>query len=244
MKTMMKLTAVFCSLLLQIGLFGQIEPPGTGDPVTLKSGSDMSKQKPVGSHVNSGTGLIGANTALGKESGLFFNDWSSGTVVLTDNTVITDHMLRYDIYHRQMQFAYNGDTAAFGKPEEVRSITFNHNTFVYEEFMCKDGKRKDYLEVLVEGDCRLLLYRCIQYKLVDECTIPGAENPKEEYYQIKKYFLSKNKKLAEPLPEQKNDVIEMLSDKGKDIKSFMQTNKTKLTDEQDLIKLVNFYNEN
>lgn len=244
MKTMMKITAVFCSLLLQIGLFGQVEPPGRGDPVTLKSGTDQSKQKPVGSHDNSGTGLMGSNSGLGKESGIFFNDWSPGTVVLTDNTVITDRMLRYDIYHRQMQFACKGDTAAFGKPEEVKTISFGNNTFVYDEFMCKDGKRKDYMEVLADGDCRLLLYRCINYKLVEECAIPGAESPKEEFYQTKKYFLSINKKLAEPLPEQKNEVIEMLSDKGKDIKSFMQTNKTKLTDEQDLIKLVNYYNGN
>jgi hypothetical protein len=244
MKTKMKITAILGSLLIQIYSFGQADPPGKGDPITIKSGSDLSEQRPVGSIDNSGTGLIGYTSGLGKESSLFFKDWLPGTVVLTDNKVITDRMLRYDIYHRQMQFAFNGDTAAFGKPEEVRSITFDHNTFVYDEFLCKDGMRKDYLEVLVNGDCRLLLYRCITYKLVEECTIPGAENPKEEYFQTKKYFLSKNNQVAVPFPTKKEDVIELLSDKGKDIKSFMQENKTKLTDEQDLIKLLNFYNMN
>jgi hypothetical protein len=143
-----------------------------------------------------------------------------------------------------MQFANKSDTGAFGKPEEVKSIKFEKNTFVYDEFMCRDGKRKDYLELLADGDCRLLLYRCITYKYVGECTIPGAENPKEEYFQTKKYFISKDEQVAIPLPENKHEVIEILSDTGKDIKSFMQENKTKLNDEQDLIKLVNYYNGN
>jgi hypothetical protein len=244
MKTIMKLCAIIGSLFFQIIVYGQIEHPGKGDPVSIKSGSGQSDQKPVGTKDNSGTGSMGISSSLGNESTLFFNDWSPGKVVLTDNTVITDRMLRYDIYHRQMQFASKGDTAAFGKPEEVKSITFENNTFVYDEFMCKDGKRKDYLELLIDGNCRLLLYRCISYKYVGECTIPGAENPKEEYFQTMKYFLSKNNQIAIPFPAKKEEVIELLSDKGKDIKSFMQENKIKLDSEQDIIKLVNYYNEN
>jgi hypothetical protein len=243
MKTMIKINAIICCFLLQIQVFGQTDPPDRQNPVTLKSGSGTLEHKPVGAVNNSGTGMYEQKYSLGKEGSLFFSDWSPGTVVLADKTVITDRMLRYDIFHRQMQFAVNGDTAAFGKPEEVNSITFEKNTFVYDEFLCKDGKRKDYLEVLVDGDCRLLLYRCIAYKYVGECAMPGAENPKEEYYQTKKYFISKDKNLAIPLPENKNDVIELLSDKNKDIKSFMKDNDIKLTREEDLIRLINNYNK-
>jgi hypothetical protein len=244
MKTTIIIPAI-CSLIL-IGNpdFAQLNPNEESNSVTLKSASNTPIERPVGSRDNSGSGLYGLKSDLGTEGSLFFNDWSPGTVILADNTVITDRMLRYDVYHRQMQFAYIGDTAAFGKPEEVKSIAFEKNTFIYDEFMCQEGKRKDYLELLVDGDCRLLLYRCISYKYVGECTIPGAENPKEKYYQTKKYFISKDENVAIPLPENKHEVIEILSDTGKDIKSFMQENKTKLNDEQDLIKLVNYYNGN
>jgi len=244
MKTLVKLLVIFCFILLQNKVFTQINPPGEQNTATLKSHTEQSTQRPVGSDNNSGTGMYESNSNLGKESGLFFNDWSPGTVVLTDNTIITDRMLRYDIYHRQMQFAYKGDTAAFGKPEEVKSIKFENNSFVYDELQCKDGKRKDYLEVLVDGASRLLLYRCITYKYVGECTIPGAENPKEEFFQTKKYFISKGKNAAVPVPEKKQEAIGLLSDTGKDIKSFILENNIKLNDEADLVKLVNYYNGN
>lgn len=243
MKTNVKLIAIFSCILIQIQMFSQVNPPAEQNTITLKSGSAISTQKPVGTTDNSGTGMYESTSSLGKESNLFFNDWSPGTVVLTDKTVITDRMLRYDIYHRQMQFAVKGDTAAFGKPEEVKSITFEKNTFVYDDFLCKDGQRKDYLEVLVDGYCRLLLYRCITYKYVGDCTIPGADNPKEEYYQTKKYFISKDRNVAVPIPESKNDVVKLFSDKNKDIKSFMRDNDIKLTHEEDLVKLVNYYNQ-
>jgi hypothetical protein len=244
MKTIIKFSATAVLFLFCFQLTGQQDPPETGTPVTIKSGHETPKQAPVGSPENSGTGIYGSNTSLGDKSALYFNDWSPGTVVLTDNTIITDRMLRYDIYHRQMQFAYNGDTAAFGKPEEVKSITFGEYTFVYDEFICKEGKRKDYLEVLAEGPCRLFVYRCINYKYVDDCAIPGAENPREEFYQAKKYLFSKNNEIATSMPENKNDVIELFSDKDLNIKKFIHENKIKLDDEQDLIKLVNYYNGN
>jgi hypothetical protein len=223
-------------------LFGQADSHEVQNSVTLKSPGHSSGQRPVGSVNNSGSGLYEPKYNLGIECSFLFNDWSPGTVVLTDKTVIADRKLRYDIYHRQMQFAVNGDTAAFGKPEEVKSITFEKNTFVYEEFLCKDGKRKDYMEVLVDGSCRLLLYRCISYKYVGECAIPGAENPREEYFLTKKYFISKHNDLAIPIPEKKNEVIALFSDTDKDIKSFVLKNNIKLSDEEGLINLVNYYN--
>jgi hypothetical protein len=243
MKTTIVISAICSIILISNPDFAQLNPNDVSNSVTLKSDSKTPVERPVGSMDNSGSGMPGLKSDLGKEGNLFFNDWSPGTVILADNTVITDRMLRYDIYHRQMQFAFNGDTAAFGKPEEIKSISFENNNFVFEEFMCPDGKRKDYLEVLVDGSCRLLLYRCIIYKYIVENAIPDDENSKDEYYQTKKYFISKDNKVPVQLPEKKNEVIELLSDTGKDIKTFMQENKIKLFDEQDLVRLVNYYNE-
>ncbi len=242
MKTKVKLFTLFCCLLIQFQLIAQLNPPGDQNTRTLKSGSDLSTQRPVGSAENSGSGIFEAKTNLGEESSIYFNDWSPGTVVLKDKSLITDRLLRYDIYHRQMQFILQHDTAAFGDPEEVESITFDNNTFVFDEFVCKDGNRKDYLELLVDGNCRLLLYRCISQKFIGTCNEVGSENTATQYYQTLKYFVSKNGSVAIPLPESKNEVVELLSDKNKDIKSFMKNNKIKLTDEADLKMLIGYYN--
>lgn len=242
MKTIVRFICL--CFLLQMQVYGQDDPPSSEHSYSTKFGTAPVGQEPVGSDDHSGLGIHSSVHSMGTEASLFFNDWSPATVVLKDKSMITDRMVRYDVYHRQMQFAFNGDTAAFGKPVEIESIKFEKNTFVYEDLMCKTGKRKDYMEVVTEGPCRLLLYRCITYKYVEDCAIPGAENPKTEYYQTNKYLVSKNHQAAAPIPEKKSEVIELFADTGKDIKSFMLKNNIKLNNEDDLIKLVNYYNGN
>ena len=243
MKTIVNIGFICLWFILQMQLYSQDDPPTAQNSYSAKFGTAPTNQKPVGSDDHSGLGIHSSTHSMGKEASLFFNDWSPATIVLKDKTIITDRMVRYDVYHRQMQFVLNGDTAAFGKPEEVESVKFEKNTFVYEEMNCKTGLRKDYMELIVDGPCRLLLYRCITYKYIEDCSIPGAENARKEYYQTDKYLISKNRQAAVPLPEKKSEVIELLSDSGKDIKSFMFKNEIKLNNENDLIKLVNYYNE-
>ena len=244
MKTIVNISFICLWFFLQMQLYGQDDPPTAQNSYSAKFGTAPTNQKTVGADDHSGTGIHSSVHGMWKEASLFFNDWSPATVVLKDKSIITDRMVRYDVYHRQMQFAFNGDTAAFGKPVEIESIMFEQNTFVYEDLLCKTGARKDYMEVIADGPCRLLLYRCITYKYVEDCTIPGAENPKTEYYQTNKYLVSKNNQAAIPVPEKKSEVIDLFSDTGKDIKTFLLKNKIKLNNEEDLIKLVYYYNEN
>ena len=43
-------------------------------------------------------------------------------------------LLRYDIYHQQIQFIRENDTLAFSKPEEVKCFIFDNRKFVYADF--------------------------------------------------------------------------------------------------------------
>lgn len=179
---------------------------------------------------------------FGTPSSIYFNDWAEGKVILKDKTVYEDWLLRYNIQTQQMLFIAEGDTSAFGKPEEISSITLDEHTFFYDEFVCENKvKRKGYLELLVDGNCKLLLFRCISYRYVDECAEPGA-NVKEEYYMSKRYFISENDGIANLLPEKKKDLISMLDNEEKDIKSYIKDNNIKLCNEDDLKELFSYYN--
>jgi len=179
---------------------------------------------------------------FGTPSSIYFNDWAVGKVILKDNTVYEDWLLRYNIQTQQMQFISEGDTSAFGKPEEIYSITLEQLTFMYDKFICEnDITRSGYLELLVDGNCKLFLHRCISYRYVDKCAEPGA-NVKEEYFMSKRYFISENDGLATLLPDKKKDLISMLDDENKDIKTFIKTNKIKLCNEDDLKELFSYYN--
>jgi len=180
---------------------------------------------------------------LGTPSSIYFNDWTVGRVVLTDNTVYNDWLLRYNIYNQQMQFIHNSDTSAFGKPEEISSITINQHTFVFQEFECENNtKRKGYLELLVDGNCKLYVHRCIAYRYVEECPEPGSGFLTQEYYMAKRYFISEDDGSIVFLPEKKKEIIDILDDENAEIKQYIKENKIKLCNEDDLKELITYYN--
>lgn len=179
---------------------------------------------------------------FGTASSIYFNDWAVGKVILKDQTVYEDWLLRYNIQTQQMQFISEGDTSALGNPEEISSITLEQHTFLYDKFICEnDITRSGYLELLVDGNCKLFLHRCISYRYVDECAEPGAI-AKEEYFMAKRYFISENDGIATLLPDKKKELISMLDDEDKYIKTFIKDNKIKLCNEDDLKELFSYYN--
>lgn len=172
-----------------------------------KLGSDKSNPGNTSSTADAGTLGSGSGSTtvshdLGTPSSIYFNDWTPGKIVLKNNTVYEDWLLRYNMRTQQMQFIVDGDTSAIGNPDEILSIQIDQHIFLFDEFLGKNNiKRKGYLELLVDGNCKLYLHRCIAYRYVDACNEPGAENVKEEYYIAKRYLISENGNLPVSSPK-------------------------------------------
>ncbi len=240
MKPLVKSLLLSSCLLFFLNVSSQNK---LGDDGTIQgsSTSTISNDESGGS----GSSSSSFERDLGIPSSIYFNNWTVGTVVLKDRTIHKDWPLRYNIHTQQMQFVYEGDTAAFAHPEEISTITIADHKFLFDEFLCEnDIKRKGYLELLVDGNCKLYLHRCIAYRYVDACAEPGAENVKEEYYMAKRYLISENGSLPVILPEKKKELILMLDDEDKNIKMYIRDNHIKLCNEDDLKELFSYYNSN
>lgn len=238
MKPLVKtLLLTFCLLFfLNVSAQNKLGNDGTiaGSSNLGVSSSDANSQ---------GSATVAHYNEFGTPTSIYFNDWAIGKVILKDNTVYEDWLIRYNIRIQQMQFISDGDTLAFGEPEEISSITIDQHTFLYDQFICEnDIIRSGYLELLVDGNCKLFLHRCIAFRYVDECTEPGAEYVKEEYFMAKRYFISENDGIVTLLPDKKKELIFMLENEDKEIKSFIKTNKIKLCNEEDLKELFSYYN--
>lgn len=239
MKSLVSLPLLAFCLLLYTYISAQVtDKLGTNGSPSVAS-TDFTVTQPT----NAGSGSVLMRQEIGIPSSGYFNDWATGKVVLKDNTVYEDWLLRYNIYTQQMQFINKNDTSAIGNPEDISSIEIDDHTFLYDEFVCENNvKRKGYLELLVDGRCKLYLFRCISHRYVDECTEPGAEYVKEEYYMTKRYFMSQNGGPAVLLPDRKKELISMLDNENRDIKRYIKDNKIKLCNEDDLKELFSYYN--
>ncbi|OQX73238.1 MAG: hypothetical protein B6D61_12720 [Bacteroidetes bacterium 4484_249] len=245
MKTIIKLTATLFCITFFIIAEAQNSPDRNNNQRNVKFNETAST---VGSYSNrntasGGSPYVGVKQNYGEECSMYLDEkWSEGTVILKDKTVITDRLLRYNLYNQQMEFINDEDTAAFGNPSEIASINFDRHNFIYKDYVCHNELKKGFFEVLVNDDCELLLFRCIKYKYVEQCADPNTELVMETYYMEKKYFIAKDNEPAMQIPEKKKDVIELLSDK-KDIKQFIKKNRIKVYNEDDLKKLISYYNE-
>lgn len=195
--------------------------------------------------LNSGSGGALSMSDLGKESSLFFIDtWEMGQLVLKDKTIIKDRLYRYNMCTQQMEFINEGDTLAIAIPEEIESLSFADHTFVFEEYEKNGQVKKAYFELLVDGKCKLLVYRWITYKYVEDMDDCGARYASERNFLKEEYYVSKDDHTAILIPESKRRFVEMMSDKDIDMKSYMKVNKLKVCREDDLEKLISYYNAN
>lgn len=242
MNTHVKLFILSGLLLWYIPLTAQVSPNKSGTNVksySSRSSSESGNLQPN----NSGGGVLYAKKDLGEECSMYFNDWAEAEVLLTNGNEITDRLVRYNIYNQQMEFIAGNDTAAFGDPEEIKFISLDGSEFIFQDFLCEDEIEKGYFEVLVEGECKLLLHRRIAYRYVEESADPNSSLVKEQYYLSKKYFISEKGQAAKLLPNKKKELISML-ESDKDIKSYIKENKIKLCNEDDLKSLISYYNSN
>ena len=177
----------------------------------------------------------------GTETGIYLDEnWLPGEIVLRDSSVFSDRLLRYNIYTRQMEFVYKGDTMAIANKDEVRDLKIGNRQFTFASFFYNDKPEKDWLEVLVDDDYCLYLYRRIVYRYVENLDESNRET--DRFFMTEKYYVRDKGGKIKELPSTKRQVVQCLSEKNPEIESYMKRNKLKLTKEEDLIKLVEFCN--
>jgi len=167
-------------------------------------------------------------------------NWPEGIIVLRDGGIIDNYFLRYDILADQMQFIAGKDTVAFASPKELRTISFEGHTFVYEIFQCDNTIRNGYFELVEPGKNKLLLKRLVTYM------IPDASDPDEDintrYYVDECYFISMPGKPASKVMCNRKSVLFYLNEHNQEIEEYLRITGNKVKTPEDLKKLVAYYN--
>lgn len=239
----MKPVTKFFVALAAIGLCLPVTAQNT-DQNNVKYGSNVNKS--AASSGSSATQTAGAAPqnflAMGEECGMYLcDDWKEGTLEFEDGTSVEGRMYRYNLYHQQMEFAWDGDTSAVGNPEEIEKLILDEHVFVYRKFLCNEKLRQGYLELLVEGNYELLLHRGIRY-VQEENPLGSEGGPVVKYYQDSRYFMACNQGIAEQLPEKKNAIIASIDKDQQQLKKFVKEHKCKLKSQEELVNFFVFAN--
>jgi hypothetical protein len=165
--------------------------------------------------------------------------WENGYVVLKDKTMMDGILLRYDLYHQQMQYIRDNDTMAFSRPEELDYLYIGDQKFIYTEFESEGVVKNGFFEVLHEGKCPLYLQRMVKYHLDPESE-PQLKH--DVYVRECGYFVKKSGEMARPIKNNKKSILCAFKDKEEEVSKFMDDNDLsgKTCDELKLV--IAFYN--
>ena len=167
-----------------------------------------------------------------------FKDFANGEIVTTDNFRYNGKM-RYNIYDDEIEYLVNDDNFWVSNPWVLDFIIIDSITFIY---CSADSQNKDegsYYILLVKGDCKLLLKKGV---ILND---PVAAKPyveakpaefvdKRDFY----YILLENQEPVKITSKQK--LLELFPGKTRQMKNYLK--KISLNKEEDLIKLVEYYN--
>lgn len=194
---------------------------------------------------SSSSGNYNTYLDLGEECSMcLYEDWKSGSLIMKDETVINDRLIRYNIYNQQMEFIMDDDTSALANPDDFERIIFGGHTFLYGPFLCNGAIHRGYMELLFDGRVSLLLHRYIKYEVKDNNPYIHPVDSNPTYFREDRYYYSDENGPAVPLPLKKKRLQELFNNPEKNINLFMKETKNKLRTKQDFINLFEFYLSN
>ena len=180
------------------------------------------------------TGLPSENSSCYLEPG-----WTKGRVLLNDDKTLEDVILRYDIYHQQLQFIREEDTLAFAKPEEVKCFMLGERHFIYADYRTDDSIGHGYFEIASDGACRLLVRRTVKFH-VDTESKPVLDD--DVYIRECTYYISKNGEIARQVKLSRKSVLSTFADEEEQVRQYIDENEIKMNDCHQLKEVVDFYN--
>lgn len=168
---------------------------------------------------------------------LLYPDWKKGWVKLLNGNTYSDLMLKYNVYEDALYFLGKDNQAmAFTNP--VLEFKLDKEVFKSGYPALKNLTSRSYYLVLTEGKITLLKKSA---KNVLEMKEFNSATSTKKIVDQKNYYLIADGQLR-PIKMDKNAFLDVLTDQKENIEAYLKTNKISFKSEEDLIRLITYYN--
>ncbi|MBC8321827.1 MAG: hypothetical protein H8E34_14030 [Bacteroidetes bacterium] len=159
--------------------------------------------------------------------------FEAGSMILNSSSIITSVSFRYDITNDRMEMK------SYINPDAIDKIQIGRQSFIYSDYEVDGNISKGYFEVLSTGNVRLLERREVKRKSA-KAGLYGYEG-----YQmiINTLFVKFGDKPAVSIHKRsKNEIISLFPDSNEKINNFVNDNKLRLKNEDEIIECLKYYN--
>jgi len=177
-----------------------------------------------------------------KGSPYLSKEFSEGTIYTKQRIQYDSILLRYNIYHDELQFKNpKGEIMSIGTPEVIEKAVFDKNELVYLPYNA-GGKTKNGFFLLIEqGKTWFLVKPQVGFQ---EATEPAGYKDAEPAKFINKaddFYIRSGNEVA-VLINSKKDLIAAFPDNHDKIESYISKNKIKTNKKEGLAEVVRYYN--
>ncbi len=170
-----------------------------------------------------------------------FDKWMKGSVTIPRGTYV-DLQLKYDVYENTVY--YNREDQTFEFQDPILSFILmpepgDSSSYMYftKGVTAPGLKETQFVQVLAEG--KIVLYKS-DIKLVSELNEINR-GVVQSFNKSSRYFALKNN-VMELIKLNKNEIMELLGDKEKEVNVFINNYKLSFKKEQDIIAIIDYYN--
>lgn len=170
----------------------------------------------------------------------FLNEeWQGGLIKLKNEHMVNGYLYRYNIFTDQIELK------SVIEPNSVDVISIGVQKFIYSDFIVGENSiNSGYFELILNGDCRLLIRRYIRANEQDYrvSKILGTTSAAPASSVIKEYYIKKGDEPAVLVDKNKDSILEYLSDKD-DFQKYLKKKFIVFLNENKLKEIIDYYNK-
>ena len=176
-----------------------------------------------------------------KGTPFLFDDWVSGIVILGNGETFNNVPLKYNVFDEKLYFKNpkNNELLEFVQP--VKSFKFNElkGAGVFSKgFPAIDRFNSEtFYDVLFDGKVKLLNKK---YKTVLEVRPYNSATVEKSFVDRNDYYIVKGNKI-ERIKNSRKDFLDIFSDKSAQIDAFIKKEKINFKNNDDLVKVFNYF---
>jgi hypothetical protein len=165
----------------------------------------------------------------------------NGQILTLNAECFKDIPMRYNAFTDNIEVRLpNGNVSELIDPAQIFQILLNKNVLVYTDYLSTDEKRKGFLFLLYDESSKL--YRR-NYKTYKEGTPSNGiipEIPSKIVDKPNEYYIKRHSDISR-LCNSRKDLLDIMNNHSSEIDDFLKREKIKVNREEDLIKVLTYF---
>lgn len=187
-------------------------------------------------------------------SGIFYEDingspyshdgFQKGELITHDGIRYVNVKLRYNIFTDEIEYQSGEQVLSLANPLDFRYIIIDEQVFVYYPFQAGSGAiKKGFFQLIHLGEALFLKRMNISYQRPEAPQAYAEAKPARFVRGSDTYYFRFSDRMPEEISFNRKKILRTFPDYQNELDAFIRSNRLRFRNEEDMIRLLEYYNE-